>query len=339
MTSRKRNEWLEADDSGDEDPFSEAERLEESRGATIAGRSAKRRKVDRDEQSVSDEDSAAEEDDYVEEQSDDEDEGESRNGPSPDTTESQRPNSQEQPESADPEKKPNSSLAKKFAKASEKAHKSGVVYISRIPPFMKPNTVKQFLSPYAPSGLGRVFLTPETPEARSSRIRSGGNRKRNFTDGWIEFVSKREAKIAVETLNTRIIGGKKGRYYHDDVWNLKYLKGFKWRHLTEQIANENAERAARMRAEDARERREVREYLRNVEKAKKLEGIEKKKAKKAVVVDEQIGDELEVGVSEDVVAKAAKRQFKQIQVKNKSAMQLADNNPPDEVKRVLSKIF
>lgn len=334
MARRKRNEWLDADDSEDEDQFSDAERLEGSRGATIAGRNAKRRKLDGDDHSASEDDSVAEDDDLEEEQ----EEIALQNGPQVDSTNSQRPTSSKS-SPADPDKKPKTSLAKKLSKASEKAHKSGVVYISRIPPFMKPHTVKHFLSPYAPSGLDRVFLTLETPEARSSRIRSGGNRKRNFTDGWIEFVSKREAKIAVETLNTRIIGGKKGRYYHDDVWNLKYLKGFKWRHLTEQIANENAERATRMRTEDARERREVREYLRNVEKAKMIEGIEKKKGKKAVTADEEIGEGKEDRMEEQGPAKPAKRQFKQIQVKSKAASQGTESEPPDEVRRVLSKIF
>jgi ESF2/ABP1 family protein len=335
MTTRKRNEWLDADDSEDEDQFSDTERLERSRGATIAGTNAKRRKLDGDDYIASEDNSAAEYDDLEEEQ----EEIASQNGPQVESANSRRPTSESKSSPADSDKKAKSSLAKKLAKASEKAHKSGVVYISRIPPFMKPHTVKHFLSPYAPSGLGRVFLTPETPEARSSRLRSGGNRKRNFTDGWIEFVSKREAKIAVETLNTTIIGGKKGRYYHDDVWNLKYLKGFKWKHLTEQIANENAERAARMRAEDARERREVREYLRNVEKAKMIEGMEKKKGKKTATADEEIGEEKEDHMEEQAPAKPAKRQFRQIQVKSKAAKQGTESEPPDEVKRVLSKIF
>jgi hypothetical protein len=30
-------------------------------------------------------------------------------------------------------------------------------------------------------------------------------------------------------------GGKKSGFYHDDLWTIKYLKGFKWTHLTEQI--------------------------------------------------------------------------------------------------------
>jgi ESF2/ABP1 family protein len=68
------------------------------------------------------------------------------------------------------------------------------------------------------------------------------------------------------------VGGKKGGWYHDDVWNIKYLKGFKWHHLTEQIANENAERAARLRADISRVSRENKHFVQNVERAKMLRG-------------------------------------------------------------------
>jgi len=30
-------------------------------------------------------------------------------------------------------------------------------------------------------------------------------------------------------------GGKKRNFHHDVIWNIKYLKGFKWRHLTEKL--------------------------------------------------------------------------------------------------------
>ena len=30
-------------------------------------------------------------------------------------------------------------------------------------------------------------------------------------------------------------GGKKGGYYHDDIWNIKYLPKFLWSHLSEKI--------------------------------------------------------------------------------------------------------
>ena len=62
-----------------------------------------------------------------------------------------------------------------------------------------------------------------------------GNRKRNYTEGWVEFMDKRVAKATALALNNTQIGGKKNHYYHDDLWNMKYLSGFRWSHLTEKI--------------------------------------------------------------------------------------------------------
>ena len=31
------------------------------------------------------------------------------------------------------------------------------------------------------------------------------------------------------------VGGKKRYYYHDDIWNLKYLPKFKWGHISEKL--------------------------------------------------------------------------------------------------------
>lgn len=51
-----------------------------------------------------------------------------------------------------------------------------------------------------------------------------------------------------QALNNNIIGGKKRNFYHDDMWNLKYLKGFRWDHLTEKFAYERRVREAKLRA-------------------------------------------------------------------------------------------
>jgi ESF2/ABP1 family protein len=332
MATRRKNEWLgdDADSNGEEDPGYDSE-LADSREKTLASRSAKQRKVDREDDSDESDLDQAHFEDAREIPAEEVETNEAAGSPQPSEP---VPLDDEEPQTI---VKSKSALSKKLAKSLAKTSKSGVVYISRIPPFMKPHTLKHFLEPYAPSGLGRLFLTPETSETHKSRVKSGGNKKRNFSDGWVEFMSKKEAKIAVETLNTRTIGGKKGGYYHDDVWNLKYLRGFKWRHLTEQIANENAERAARLRAEGQRERREVREYLRNVEQAKMLDGMEKKKRKK----------EESAGVEEGAAKKSTmkdgqkpeKRQFRQIESLSKPRRDKGNSDQPDEVKRVLSKIF
>lgn len=67
------------------------------------------------------------------------------------------------------------------------------------------------------------------------RKKYGGNKKQNYTEGWVEFKDKSIAKQVANSLNTTVIGGKKNSHYHDDMWNIKYLPKFKWHHLTERI--------------------------------------------------------------------------------------------------------
>lgn len=269
MSVRKRNEYLEGDESDDEIENGYDSEAEEGRGA-IAN---KRRKLDREQDDPSDISSdEAEPPAQVRKTAP----TDSRFDVSRFVAEDEHPTSQP---SDKPRKKKSKDL-KAYEAAHKKAKKSGVVYISRVPPFMKPQTLKHFLEPHAPHGLGRIFLTPEDHTQHTQRVKNGGNKKKSFTDGWVEFTSKKEAKLAAEQLNGNIIGGKKGGFYHDDLWNMKYLKGFKWEHLTEQINNENAERAARIREEVRRTRKENRQFVEDVERGKMLAGMERKEKEK-----------------------------------------------------------
>ena len=140
------------------------------------------------------------------------------------------------------------------------------------------------------------------------------------------------------------IGGKKGNYYHDDVWNMKYLKGFKWHHLTEQIANENAERAARLRADISQTNRENKLFVRNVERAKMLENMDAKRkskgdreSRKADGAD-GIGDGARAAQRDQPQQRSGfKRHFRQNEVRKKGGD--SEVKQSEEVKRVLSKIF
>lgn len=51
----------------------------------------------------------------------------------------------------------------------------------------------------------------------------------------MEFLDKRVAKAIATALNNSPIGGRKRNYYHDDLWNIKYLPKFRWTHLSEKI--------------------------------------------------------------------------------------------------------
>jgi len=77
-----------------------------------------------------------------------------------------------------------------------------------------------------------IFLSADSVVQRR-RKSFEGNKRRNYTEGWVEFADKRVAKAVAVTLNNTPIGGRKRHYYHHDLWNIKYLSKFRWTHLTE----------------------------------------------------------------------------------------------------------
>lgn len=331
MATRKRNEFLDADNSDDDGSQGYNSEVEDLKKG---GRSLKRRKVDdSDASNVSDNEQDEEEEELngVEKPK----KSERRRRPSESTDEKEGDAAKDDklkdlPGVSRP-------LTKKNLVASGAAMKrSGVVYLSRIPPFMKPTKLRSLLEPYGE--INRIFMSPEDPASHARRVKNGGNKKRSFTDGWVEFVNKKNAKQACELLNAQTIGGKKGTYYHDDVWNLLYLKGFKWNNLTEQIAAENAERASRMRAEISKTTKENKEFVQNVERAKMLEGMEAKKAAKKREDNDtprEAKEVKELAVGAKKKGGERPRHFKQTQV----AAKRRPEDQPEQVKRVLSKIF
>merc|ERR1712141_404671 len=93
---------------------------------------------------------------------------------------------------------------------------------------------------------------------------------RHFTEGWIEFLSKRTAKEVASNLNNTPVGGKKRAKSHDVLWNIKYLPKFKWTHLSERLAYEKAVHQQRLRTEISQAKREADFFKTNVEKSKRL---------------------------------------------------------------------
>ncbi|KAG2500249.1 hypothetical protein HYH03_001827 [Edaphochlamys debaryana] len=167
---------------------------------------------------------------------------------------------------------------RKLAAVNEAADRRGIVFISRIPPHMKPAKLRQLLEPHG--ALGRVYCAPEDPTLRRLRKKKGGNSGKNFTEGWVEFEDKRRAKRAALALNGQPMGGSKRSAYYYDLWNIKYLPKFKWDSLTEEINYQRAVREQRLVAEISAAKRERDFYLSRVDKAKAIDAIKERKAKK-----------------------------------------------------------
>lgn len=298
MTTRKRNEFLDPviseEEEASENAGYDSEEEEESKGRVLK----RRRKEPKPDGDESDSQS---------------DEGENEDEESQSTKEKEQNPSTDKPQ---PKEKP---LSKTQPKPS-KQNKTGVIYLSTVPPYLKPSALKSMLEQRGFAPITRVFLTPYTPPPSAPRRRS--NKRKSYTDGWVEFASKRTAKICAQTLNASIIGGKKGGWYHDDVWNMKYLRGFKWGDLMEQVQRERSEREAKRRIEDSRARKEDKLFLEGVERGRVVEGIRKKNAERGRGQDGGGGEE-------------ARRVFRQNKVKEDE-----DRDGLDEsARRVLGKIF
>ncbi|KAJ3907805.1 hypothetical protein F5879DRAFT_940306 [Lentinula edodes] len=147
--------------------------------------------------------------------------------------------------------------------------RAGVIYISRIPPGMRPSKVRHLMSSHGE--VGRVYLQQEDAKRAYLRRKYTSTKKPHFTEGWVEFIDKKVARSVAEMLNAQPIGGKKGTRWRDDVWTMKYLPKFKWSMLTEQVAHEAAIHTAKLRVELSQSRSEQRDYMRNVELARVLE--------------------------------------------------------------------
>jgi len=220
-------------------------------------------------------------------------------------------------------------------------HKPGVVYLSRIPPFMRPSTVKTLLSTHG--SITKLFLTPEPPTTYLRRKKGGGNKKHSFIDGWVEFERKKHAKQCVDAINGQTVGGKKGGWYRDDVWNAKYLRGFGWADLMQGVRAEEREREERVRVGTRREGRERGEFLENLQRSKVEETRKQKRLRKEGSgpiegEDPKIGEARKTTSSggREGKQKAFERKFRQNEVKGNGGKQMEQ---PDEVQRVLSKIF
>ena len=126
----------------------------------------------------------------------------------------------------------------------------GVIYLSSLPPYLRPSALRNLISARGFTPITRLFLTPASKT--SSRDKPKNTSRQLYTEGWIEFPSKHTAKECVAALNAQPVGGKKGGYYRDDLWNMRYLRGLSWEELMEGVRGERREKEAR---EDEERRR------------------------------------------------------------------------------------
>ncbi|OJI99345.1 hypothetical protein ASPVEDRAFT_38767 [Aspergillus versicolor CBS 583.65] len=342
MTTRKRNEFLDIVSSDDEDADAgyDSEAAEESKTRNVKRRKTKMRDTELESGSGEEESDVSEGEDssdaevggvHLSKKEKGEPQEDELND-NDDDEDNEEDHYLDVSAEAEKTKKGQKSTDKLKLKPSKK-NKTGVVYFSSLPPYMKPFALKSLIEARGFSPITKVFLSPEVRAPSAPRRRS--NKRKSYSDGWVEFASKKTAKICAESLNASIVGGRKGSWYHDDILNLKYLKGFKWADLQETVQRERSEREAKRRIEDARARKEEKVFLQGYEKGKMLDGIQKKneaKRKRKMQAGGQDGKKDE--------AINARRLFKQNEVRHgRDKVQDDQGDLEENARRVLAKIF
>jgi ESF2/ABP1 family protein len=219
------------------------------------------------------------------------------------------------------------SLRQEAKSYSENLERRGVIYMSRIPPFMKPNKARTLFEQFGI--VTRIYLAEEDSQIRKRRKTNGGNGSKQFTEGWIEFADKKVAKSVAESLNNSTMGGMKSHFYHDDIWNLKYLKNFKWDYLTEKFAYERRVRENKLKASMMQAKRSNAEFIDLVEKGKQQKYVESRKRKHDTDDDGKSSNEAKKSNPLDesrAAQKGVKRVFRQSSELSSSGSQYVDKN-------------
>jgi len=205
------------------------------------------------------------------------------------------------------------SPSRKRGQREKTPKKPGILYLSRIPPHMRPSALRHLLSAYGP--ISNLFLTPTPPSNSNNKSKSA---RKSYTEGWIEFTKKRHAKACLAAINANVIG-KRGGWYKDDLLNARYLKGFSWGDLMAGVRGEEREREERIRVGVSKEKREREGFLKGMQGGKVEKTRDRKKGGKGIQVVEKGGES---------------RVFKQSEV-----VGLGKVGEGEEVRRILGKIF
>lgn len=190
----------------------------------------------------------------------------------------------------------------------KKVKKKGIVYISRVPPGMKPFHLKKVLSDYCE--VERVWCTATDNDKKKSR--------KAPSEAWVEISSAKKAKRLANLLHMNPMGY--GRY-KEDLWNMKYLKDVEWHHLSTQFMHKKKMREKRLQQHIADAKKNANFFLQQIEKQRHEDTVNERKRKR--------GENEEEPKEE---TKSIKRTYKQ-----KESVDKGDNLDDDLLKKLFSK--
>ena len=163
-------------------------------------------------------------------------------------------------------------------------HKTGVVYLPHVPRYMGPGEVKTYFENFG-LPVARSFFRPESRARREARAKRGGDMlRKKYTEAWIEFKRKSHAKMAVATFNSQRVGGRAS--YQNEMWNLRYLSGFKFDDLMEEEVFVKAMHEKKLKAQIEAAKKDTQSFMETVSQAKKVSYAKQKRRERGEQVED-----------------------------------------------------
>jgi ESF2/ABP1 family protein len=168
--------------------------------------------------------------------------------------------------------------------AKRSHHKTGVVYLPHVPRYMGPGEAKTYFQNFG-LPVARSFFRPESRARREARGKRGGDMlRKKYTEAWIEFARKSHAKMAVATFNSQRVGGRAS--YQNEMWNLRYLSGFKFDDLMEEEVYVKAMHEKKLKAQIEAAKKDTQSFLETVSQAKKVSYAKQKRRERGEQVED-----------------------------------------------------
>uniref|UniRef100_A0A2M4C2C0 Putative tbp-binding protein activator of basal transcription n=1 Tax=Anopheles marajoara TaxID=58244 RepID=A0A2M4C2C0_9DIPT len=131
---------------------------------------------------------------------------------------------------------------------------------------MNVTILRELLEPMAT--VGRVYMQPECKGAKAKKRTVLGKRAvLNYTEAWVEFSRRRDARLLAKRLNAQPISTSRKSVFCDILWNMKYLPRYSWVQLSERLSYEKAVGPQKHRSEIAQARKEAAHFQANLDRS------------------------------------------------------------------------
>lgn len=98
-------------------------------------------------------------------------------------------------------------------------NKTGVVYLTKIPPGRNYTRIREIFEKFAP--IGNIYLVPD--KLANNKLQKKGKTYKSYKEGFVEFKRKKDAKNFTTVFNGASLKSTGSNVPDGFIWDIKYL--------------------------------------------------------------------------------------------------------------------